>query len=203
MSAADREFTFSDFERLTPDLAPHERLAVFLNLEPQLQDEAWRVLDERVERDGRALWAEERLGSCTAAELAAEIEMLWAEVSAVPLAGLETSPIAAPVAQRTPHPADEDFEVLRSIPSAEYVPMLTGHEVARGYVSCPLHEERSPSLHVSDQDGRWYCFGCAAGGDIFDFVAALDGRSAVPNGREFVEFARDVAAALAGGRSWR
>ncbi len=34
---------------------------------------------------------------------------------------------------------------------------------------CPFHGEKSPSMSVWS-DGRWHCFGCGAGGDVFEFV---------------------------------
>jgi DNA primase len=43
--------------------------------------------------------------------------------------------------------------------------------MGRNYVGlCPFHEEKTPSLNVSPDKGLWYCFGCRAGGDVFDFV---------------------------------
>jgi DNA primase len=35
---------------------------------------------------------------------------------------------------------------------------------------CPFHKEKSPSFTVNDEKGFFYCFGCGAHGDIFDFV---------------------------------
>lgn len=35
---------------------------------------------------------------------------------------------------------------------------------------CPFHQEKSPSFHVDATTGLWYCFGCHAKGDMFDFV---------------------------------
>ena len=35
---------------------------------------------------------------------------------------------------------------------------------------CPFHNEKTPSFHVHQDRGFFYCFGCQARGDIFDFV---------------------------------
>ncbi|MEZ4629543.1 MAG: DNA primase [Deinococcales bacterium] len=35
---------------------------------------------------------------------------------------------------------------------------------------CPFHGEKTPSFHVSADKGFYYCFGCHAKGDMFDFV---------------------------------
>ncbi len=35
---------------------------------------------------------------------------------------------------------------------------------------CPFHDEKTPSFHVHQDRGFYYCFGCQAKGDIFDFV---------------------------------
>lgn len=46
---------------------------------------------------------------------------------------------------------------------------------------CPLHQERSPSLHIYE-DGHWHCFGCNETGDCIDLVVKrerLDFRDAV------------------------
>ena len=39
-----------------------------------------------------------------------------------------------------------------------------------GFVCCPLHGEKTPSLKVYPGDRGWHCFGCHAGGDVLDFV---------------------------------
>ncbi|RZI47678.1 DNA primase [Rickettsiales endosymbiont of Peranema trichophorum] len=35
---------------------------------------------------------------------------------------------------------------------------------------CPFHGEKTPSFHVNDEKGVYYCFGCQAHGDIFEYV---------------------------------
>lgn len=39
---------------------------------------------------------------------------------------------------------------------------------------CPFHDERSPSFGIHAEDKLYHCFGCQAGGDLFDFVVATE-----------------------------
>jgi DNA primase len=40
---------------------------------------------------------------------------------------------------------------------------------------CPFHSEKTPSFTVNPDLGFFYCFGCHAGGDVFDFVMRMGG----------------------------
>ena len=42
------------------------------------------------------------------------------------------------------------------------------------WAPCPFHQEKSPSFHVDDRKGFYYCFGCHAKGDAVTFVKETD-----------------------------
>lgn len=63
---------------------------------------------------------------------------------------------------------------------------LTIEEVVSSYIKlesagsnlkakCPFHNEKTASFFVSPSRGTYYCFGCAASGDIFTFVEEFEG----------------------------
>ncbi len=77
---------------------------------------------------------------------------------------------------------------LATIAPAIYFEALTGLVPDRaGKVSCPLHEDRTPSCHVYPDPGRgWYCYGCGAGGRIYDLAAHLSGYPLPLRGDDFL-----------------
>ncbi len=46
---------------------------------------------------------------------------------------------------------------------------------ARRFIGlCPFHDERSPSFGIDPVEKLYHCFGCGAGGDLFQFVMETD-----------------------------
>src|SRR2546430_2119660 len=44
---------------------------------------------------------------------------------------------------------------------------------------CPFHDDKTPSLSINAETGKFHCFGChTKGGDIFDFVVSKEGIAA-------------------------
>jgi DNA primase len=50
---------------------------------------------------------------------------------------------------------------------------------------CPFHNEKTPSFNVSADRGRFHCFGCGEGGDVFKF-AMLHDKVSFPESIEIV-----------------
>ncbi len=86
-------------------------------------------------------------------------------------------------------------EQLLAIATVDYIQALTGLEANRaGKVHCPFHHpDQTPSLHCYS-DGTWFCFGCAAGGSIYDFASRLWATGT--KGREFLALRARLAAAF-------
>jgi DNA primase len=78
---------------------------------------------------------------------------------------------------RTMGIVDEDIERLRSTVSIvdtvqQYVALK---RVGRNWVGlCPFHAERSGSFNVREETGRYKCFGCDKGGDVFTFIQEIE-----------------------------
>lgn len=57
----------------------------------------------------------------------------------------------------------------------------------RWVAPCPFHQETKPSFSVTEENGLFYCFGCQASGDLFDFYGKI-------NGLDFKETLEQLAA---------
>ena len=60
---------------------------------------------------------------------------------------------------------------------SDYVDLKKAGKDYRGL--CPFHGEKDPSFYVSPQKGIFYCFGCAAGGSVFNFIMKMENISFV------------------------
>ena len=73
---------------------------------------------------------------------------------------------------------DEDIELVKYQVSMINIANYYGIKINRnGYISCPFHNENTASMKVYPGIKGYYCFGCGAGGNIFNFVMNYDGRS--------------------------
>ena len=76
----------------------------------------------------------------------------------------------------------EDIETLRE--RADALAVIGDHtelkRAGRNFKGlCPFHTEKTPSFNVMPGEGRWYCFGCSQGGDLYDFLMRVEGLSFV------------------------
>ena len=87
-----------------------------------------------------------------------------------------------------------DFPAIRR---DTHMPMVLAHygltfpdHGAQAKINCPFpdHEDSTPSCSVNLEDGRFKCFGCGQQGNIFDFIAGMEGFEA--NGKGTAKAAR-------------
>lgn len=72
-------------------------------------------------------------------------------------------------------------QIKERVGLAEAVELYTGERLIKNKMRCPLHNEKTASFTVYS-NGKYYCFGCGASGDIIGFVMAylgLDYRQAI------------------------
>lgn len=67
------------------------------------------------------------------------------------------------------------FDAVKQSVTTRQAAEMYGLKVGRNnMVSCPFHNDRTPSMKV---DNRFHCFGCGADGDVIDFVSRFYGIS--------------------------
>ena len=56
---------------------------------------------------------------------------------------------------------------------SQYIPLK---RAGRNFKAlCPFHQEKTPSFMVSPDKGIFHCFGCGAGGNVFNFIMKYEG----------------------------
>ena len=63
---------------------------------------------------------------------------------------------------------------------ADIVEVIGAHvrlkRTGRNFVGlCPFHQEKTPSFSVNAERGFFHCFGCNAGGSVFNFIMKMEG----------------------------
>jgi len=73
---------------------------------------------------------------------------------------------------------EEKIEEVRQ--RADIVEVIGAHvrlkRTGRNFVGlCPFHQEKTPSFSVNPERGFFHCFGCNAGGSVFNFIMKMEG----------------------------
>lgn len=55
---------------------------------------------------------------------------------------------------------------------SRYVPMTS--KGGRYWACCPFHGEKTASFTITPDKGLFYCFGCHAGGNVFNFISMIE-----------------------------
>jgi DNA primase len=113
--------------------------------------------------------------------------------------------------ERRPNPAMStiDCNAIKARHRLAEVARCSGFDVAhagRVMICCPTpgHDDRTPSLQLDLDRDRYHCFGCAAHGDVIDWVRDVEGVDA-PGAVAILESGRAINAAISAGtsrRSW-
>ena len=60
-------------------------------------------------------------------------------------------------------------ELKQAIPIADLLEALQLQPNRAGFLSCPGHPDKTPSLKIYEKTDSFYCFSCNTGGTIIDF----------------------------------
>jgi len=70
---------------------------------------------------------------------------------------------------------EEDIALVRqSVTMADIAGMYGYHVTRSGFMICPFHRDKNPSMKVYGGSRGYYCFVCNKGGDVIDFVRSHD-----------------------------
>ncbi len=64
----------------------------------------------------------------------------------------------------------DDSDILSVV--ARYVTLT--QKGGRYWACCPFHSEKTPSFTVDPNKGFYHCFGCGAGGNVFNFISKME-----------------------------
>lgn len=67
------------------------------------------------------------------------------------------------------HDFSLELQQAKSVPITSVIEKL-GIQIKMNTISCPFHQERTPSCHLYPKTNTYKCFGCGAFGDSIDFV---------------------------------
>lgn len=147
-------------DELLENVSLDDRLGYFEELPAEVRDAFWRELAAEVAGHREAERAEER--DRYGWPRRPRVGRLW---------GVRKFPFRRRAIE------GGDGGTLHLISPPEYVEALAGVPVdGPGQIPCPLpgHEDVAPSFMIYDSPERgFYCWGCHAGGDIYNFAAAL------------------------------
>ena len=70
---------------------------------------------------------------------------------------------------------ERNLEVIRAAPIVEIVRSYGLEPNRAGFIRCPFHNEKTPSMKLYAEENRWHCFGgCHKGGDSIAFVQEME-----------------------------
>lgn len=89
----------------------------------------------------------------------------------------------------------DEVSRMLSVESVSRQYNITLPKKSNGVVKCPFHdhEDSSPSFSVDFETGLWNCFGCNRKGDLFSFIAVMEGLDVVDDFPVVLEKGADIA----------
>jgi DNA primase len=86
---------------------------------------------------------------------------------------------------------DKIEEIRNSVDIVDYINQFVPlKKVGKNYVGlCPFHTEKTPSFTVSPDKQLYHCFGCGAGGNLFNFIMQYEKVSFIEAVRKIAEYA--------------
>ncbi len=75
--------------------------------------------------------------------------------------------------------SDETIQAVKQIDILEVASKYTVlKKSGKSYLAlCPFHDEKTPSLSISQEKGLYHCFGCGASGDVIKFYQEINNKT--------------------------